>query len=585
MSRESSRSGAPQDGKQLETGEPLIAVTAGELDLNDALGECVSAVKGPTEPTEFFCWQNFLVAIPNVLIPTLYGYNIGYVGPYATMYAYATNCQLYGAKTSCETLSGAKCEWMNATSVNASAASEMVCGWKAPRTTCYLKYNTEAGCSADSDCVWSYSGGTCGNKVGYTSIESGLFAGSMIIGTTIGSLLGGYLTKWLDYRKTFFVIGVVSVASAVLTHVATGVFEYWLLFVARVVLGFAMGWQSVAAPHYTDKFAPRVYLKTLGTLFQVFTAFGAFVTAVFAICLGNTIQYKADRNANVMGRMQGLTAPSTLLCVLVLFLPLVTKDGFSASNAKFEEVDGEAAPAVKPKMYPIAKMVGPLLIGVAMGCTLQLTGINANMNYAPTIMSNLGLDALVGNIIVMGWNSLMAFFVIPLSKKFSMRTLFLFFTALGSLCCLFLSGIPVYPGVTKVKLVKEVITIIGIAIFIASYEMGIGPCYFVLTVDVFPESFRPIGTSFTLCVMFIFNLVINICYPIATEGISGGPSGNADKGQAVAFIFFGCIGIVTVVIEYFFLHPWEERRGVECDDSGNSLEGGKAVQEAELLSP
>ena len=520
------------------------------------------APQAPADEARFFSLSTLKVALPNIVTPMLYGYNIGLVGVYSTMYSFATNCQLYGAKTSCETLSGAKCEWMNATSVNASAASEMVCGWKAPRTTCYLKYNTEAGCSADSDCVWSYSAGTCGNKVGYTSIESGLFSGSMIMGATVGSFAGGYLTKWLDYRKTFLLVGLIALIGAILTHVATGVFEYWLLFVARIIVGFPMGWQSVAAPHYVGKFSPPSLQKTTGTLFQVCIGVGIFLAAVFGICLGNTIQYKADRNANVMGRMQGFVAPSTLLCVLVMLLPLVTRNGYSmiACDA-YEDSEGadvKVKAKAKAKKYPIGRMVGPLLIGVTMACTVQLTGINAEMNYAPMIMSNLGLDALVGNIIVMAWNCVLSFCTIPLSRVFSMRTLFLFCTGVGSLCCLLLSGVPVYPGVTKVKLVKEVIAIIGIAIFIASYEMGIGPCYFVLTVDVFPESFRPIGTSFTLCVMFIFNLVINICYPIATEGISGGPSGNPDKGQAIAFIFFGGIGVCTFIIEYFFLHPWEE---------------------------
>jgi sugar porter (SP) family MFS transporter len=525
-----------------------------------------------TGKVRFLSLSTLKIALPNIVIPVLYGYCVAFVGPYATIYKFATNCQLYGAKTSCETLSGAKCEWMNATSVNASAASEMVCGWKAPRTTCYLKYNTEAGCSADSDCVWSYSAGTCGNKVGYTSIQNGLFAGSMIIGTTIGSLLGGYLTKWLDYRKTFFVIGLIALIGEVLTHVATGIFEYWLLFAARIIVGFAMGWQAVATPHYTDKFVPVEHAKTIGSFFQCSVSFFIFIAAVFGICLGQTIMYDADSNQNVMGRMQGLVSFSTLLCVLVLFLPLVTRDGYSlAKGAEYEEVDnadGNDAPK-KGKTYPFSKMIGPIMNGVAMGCVCQLTGINANMNFAPTIMSNLGIEALVGNIIVMAWNALATFMVIPLSRRFTMRTLFLFCGFVGSLCCLFLSGVPVYPGVTKSPKAVNGIAITGIALFIALYEMGVGPCFFVLAVDVFPESFRPVGSSITVGVMMAFNLVINICYPIATEGISGGPSGNQNKGQSIAFIFFGCVGTIAVVIEYFFLHPWED-----SDEDHTSADAG-----------
>ncbi|CAG9580582.1 putative glucose transporter/membrane transporter D2 [Leishmania major strain Friedlin] len=530
----------------------------------------------PLPNTPFFSMKNLIVAIPIILTPLLYGYNLGFVGPYSTMYGYASNCQLYNAKRSCETLTAAKCRWFNASAYVSNTTYGEVCGW-ADRTTCFLRYSDEAGCLSDSACKWSYSANTCGNQVGYSSIESGVFAGSLVIGSTMGALMGGYLTKRLDYCKSFMCIGILSVIGNVLTHVATGLFHYWLLFVARIVLGFPLGWQSITSSHYTDKFAPANHAKTLGTLFQVSVSTGIFVTSFFGLVLGNTIQYDEASNANTMGRMQGLVSVSTLLSIFVVFLPLITKDGYSKSRrGDYEEENSEDASRKAAEEYTMTQMIGPILNGVAMGCVTQLTGINANMNFAPTIMSNLGLQPLVGNIIVMTWNMLATFCVIPLSRRFSMRTLFLFCGFVGSLCCVFLGGIPVYPGVTKSDKAVSGIAITGIAIFIALYEMGVGPCFYVLAVDVFPESFRPIGSSITVGVMFIFNLVINICYPIATESISGGPSGNPNKGQAVAFIFFGCIGVVACVVEYFFLQPWEEPGAKMTDDlDGAAVPEGK----------
>ncbi|CAC9529732.1 glucose_transporter/membrane_transporter_D2_-_putative [Leishmania infantum] len=621
----------------------------------------------PLSNTPFFSMKNLIVATPIILTPLLYGYNLGFVGPYSTMYGYASNCQLYNAKKSCETLTAAKCRWFNASTYVSNTTYGEVCGW-ADRTTCFLKYSDEAGCLSDSACKWSYSANTCGNQVGYSSIQSGVFAGSLVIGSTMGALMGGYLTKRLDYCKSFLFIGLLSVIGNVLTHVATGLFHYWVLFVARIVLGFPLGWQSITSSHYTDKFAPANHAKTLGTLFQVSVSTGIFVTSFFGLVLGNTIQYDAASNANTMGRMQGLVSVSTLLSIFVVFLPLITKDGYSKSRrGDYEGENSEDASRKAAEEYTMTQMIGPILNGVAMGCVTQLTGINANMNFAPTIMSNLGLQPLVGNIIVMAWNMLATFCVIPLSRRFSMRTLFLFcgfvgslccvscasgvpalqvdkhkrhdghltcvtqltginanmnfaptimsnlglqplvgniivmawnmlatfcviplsrrfsmrtlflFCAfVGSLCCVFLGGIPVYPGVTKSDKAISGIAITGIAIFIALYEMGVGPCFYVLAVDVFPESFRPIGSSITVGVMFIFNLIINICYPIATEGISGGPSGNPNKGQAVAFIFFGCIGVVACVIEYFFLQPWVEPEAKMTDDlDGAAVPEGK----------
>ncbi|KAG5494992.1 hypothetical protein JKF63_02044 [Porcisia hertigi] len=539
--------------------------TAAELPISFDDEEEEGSVQEPSV-TPLLSLKNLIVVTPIILTPVLYGYNLGFVGPYSTMYEYASNCQLYKTKTSCETVTAANCLWFNAATLVSDTPYGEVCGWS-DKTTCFLRYKNELSCSSDTACKWSYSDNTCGNHVGYSSIQSGLFAGSLVIGSTFGALMGGYLTKRLDYRKSFLIVGLISVIGNALTHIATGLFQYWLLLVARIVLGFPLGWQSIATPHYTDKFAPTGHAKTLGTLFQVSVSTGIFITACFGLALGNTIGYDADSNANAMGRMQGLVAVSTLLSALILFLPLITTDGYSKSKrGDYEEENAEvASKRAAEEKYSMTQMIGPMLNGVAMACVAQLTGINANMNFAPTIMSNLGLQPLVGNIVVMTWNMLATFCVIPLSRRFSMRSLFLFCGFLGSLFCVFFGGVPVYPGVTKSDKVVSGVAITGIAIFIALYEMGVGPCFYVLAVDVFPESFRSIGSSITVGVMFIFNLIINICYPIATEGISGGPSGNPNKGQAVAFIFFGCIGVVACVIEYVFLQPWEVLRSEGTD--------------------
>lgn len=211
-------------------------------------------------------------------------------------------------------------------------------------------------------------------------------------------------------------------------------------------------------------------------------------------------------------------------------------------------------------------MAGRLVMGFVVAGTLQLTGINAVMNYAPTIMSNLGLQSLVGNFVVMLWNFVTTIASIPLASIFTMRQLFLTGSLITSACCLLLCGIPVYPGVSSSN-VRNGVAITGIFIFIAFFEIGVGPCFYVLAQDLFPPSFRPKGASCTMLAQFILNVIINVCYPVATKNISGGASGDQNKGQAIAFIFFGCIGLCCFVLQIFFLHPWDERKGEEYDDN------------------
>lgn len=134
----------------------------------------------------------------------------------------------------------------------------------------------------------------------------------------------------------------------------------------------------------------------LGTLFQVFTAFGSFVCAIIGISLGNTIKYNKNVNANLKGRMQGIQALPTLLSVLVCFLPLLTTNANHSDtrddNVKNMPNNNAGTRRKNVRKYFIIKMIRPILIGVIMAATLQFTGINANMNYAPIIMSNLGVN-------------------------------------------------------------------------------------------------------------------------------------------------------------------------------------------------
>lgn len=157
-----------------------------------------------------------------------------------------------------------------------------------------------------------------------------------------------------------------------------------------------MGWQAYTAPHYTDNFATKKYAKMLGNLFQVFTAFGSFVAAIIGICLGNTIKNETNVNAQLEGRMQGIQALPTLLSVMVCFLPLLTKNANHSDTPDDVEQktlnNNAKAPRKIARKHSIVEMIRPMLIGVVMAATLQFTGINANMNYAPIIMSNLGVN-------------------------------------------------------------------------------------------------------------------------------------------------------------------------------------------------
>jgi hypothetical protein len=60
-------------------------------------------------------------------------------------------------------------------------------------------------------------------------------------------------------------------------------------------------------------------------------------------------------------------------------------------------------------------------------------------------------------------------------------------------------------------------------------------------------------------VLQMFNLVINVCFPLAVQGLSGGPNGDQDKGMAITFIVFGSIGVACWLLLLRILVPFDER--------------------------
>eukprot|EP00796_Vickermania_ingenoplastis_P006679 gene6679-biopygen4482 len=497
----------------------------------------------------FFSLSTFKVAQVNMINGLLNGYSIGFVGPYSTLFDMSENCNAYYKEEPCVTLANSNCKWRGGSDAHKQ------CIW-AYQQTC-SDITAEPECDNYGDCEWSYADKDCHNKHGYNAVNNGIFAGAMILGSTVGSVFGGYIVTLLGLKRTFFAVGLTGIVCSVCYHLSTAFTLFWLLCTGRAVIGFVLALVCIASPMYVNMHAHPKNCKSIGVLFQVFNTLGICLAATMGLIVGQTVSYHSNTDVRIKGRMQGFCAGSTLLAVCVTLLGIFLDDG---TNTMEEDGDNkDEAQRLNQSEYSWGEMIGPLMLGGIVSGTLQLTGINAVMNYAPTIMESLGMDPLMGNFVVMVWNFVTTIVSIPLASFISMRHMFLGGSLVTSVSCLLLCGIPVYPGVAD-KNVKDGVAITGILIFIAAFEIGVGPCFYVLAQDLFPPSFRPKGSSVTMLWQFFFNLIINVFYPTATKGISGGASGDQDKGQSVAFIFFGAVGLVCFVVEIFFLFPWEDNK-------------------------
>lgn len=543
----------------------------------------------------FFCTAAIMkFSLVNIIGGLLFGTGIGFVPAYTTYMAISSNCTLYHSAGACASVLHSDCQWIAHGNTSAPGADR--CDFTTVH--CAMFNSSEALCEADSNhggtCFFDHSAKMCKNAAGYTALASGIFAGAMILGCMAGCAVGGTVVEKCRTKGAMLLMAAVALLGCLLIHLSAWKNVFALLILGRIVYGVACGIGCVCCPMYTELHAPVGLRSAIGSLFQVSITFAIAVTAAIGLALNPTDATFASPDAEMQLRFQLYVGFPSLMSVLVALVavfidnepnvvglvdttslhPLdpqpdaLNDSSTRRSSGKHDtpwqtdntSADGTAADDDVARPYTLAEMRVPLLAGIVMAATAQMTGINAVMNYAPAITKSMDLAPLTGNCICMVWNWLTCMVALPIASRVTMRKMFLSGALLISISCLCL-GVPVYPGVAP-EAVKRVLSIAGVTALIAVFEMGLGPPFWVLTQQLFPVSFRARGASITTVALQLFNLIINVSFPLAVQGLSGGPNGDQDEGMAITFVIFGAIGTAGWFALLKLLIPFSEREGL-----------------------
>lgn len=512
----------------------------------------------------------FKIAIVNIIGGLMFGYQIGFVGVYNTYNSINSNCSALTTEAACGSVHFADCVWGSFANVSGAHGNASACYFSDVKSgyLCGAYNGDQSACGDHSACIYNHDSNTCEHALGWTPPELGVFAAAMIIGGMIGSFGVAPILRIFGRKKTLLLIGVVATVSSGLMHVASRVDSYPLFVAARILIGVAGGMTCVACPLYVDEMAPEDLKGQIGVLFQVFLTLGIMIAAAVGYGL-EPRDFSVDLQMRM--RMQVVIGVSSALCALVIPMSLLIAESRKWVSGGMQGEDAELqGPSYldddDADKSSFTGNIGPLLVAVALSIAQQLTGINAIMNYAPNITASVGLTPLLGNLIVMAWNFVTTLVSIPVAKRFSTRQMYLTGAFIASGACL-MTGVPVFPGVVADDKTRHIVAGVGIIIFIAAFEIGMGPAFYMLAQQLFPRTFRSKGSSFTIVVQFVFNIIINVCFPIAVTGLSGGPAGNQNRGMGIVFMFFGCAGLTSWFVLVKFLHPAEK----PSTSSGNGV--------------
>jgi MFS transporter, SP family, arabinose:H+ symporter len=178
--------------------------------------------------------------------------------------------------------------------------------------------------------------------------------------------------------------------------VASALSPYLVLFLlSRVVVGLGVGLISVVCPVYVNEMAPPQYSKSLGSWFQVNLTLGILIAYVVNLAFANVVYN--------FRWMFGLgIVPGALLCAVTFIMPMAPSD--REDNLDSLNADAETSSS-GPKAFiaMIREYPGSLAMSVVLATTLQLTGINGVIFYAPNIFENAGFSGNTASLSATVW--------------------------------------------------------------------------------------------------------------------------------------------------------------------------------------
>ena len=399
--------------------------------------------------------------------------------------------------------------------------------------------------------------------------EHGFTVSIALIGTVIGSLVGGIPAEKYGRRVSLFIVAILYLVSALGSALAVD----WVIFlVFRLLGGFGVGISSVVAPMYISEIAPPSKRGRLVALFQFNVVFGILMAYFSNYLLGGI----GDGSWRWMLGVQAI--PSVIFMLTTLSIPesprwLVLKRGkIAEARLILETIDASQADKVLTAIQN-SKSVSessfgnlfksayktPVMLAVLIAVFNQVSGINAIIYYAPRIfeMAGLGKSAALLSSAGIGLTNLISTLVgLSLIDKFGRRKLM----ALGSVG-LILSLVLVAQAFFRNSLGGLVP--FYLFLFIASFAFSQGAVIWVFISEIFPNEVRAYGQALGSFTHWIMAAAISFSFPYISATFGGG----------LTFSFFA----LMMVCQLLFV--WK----LMPETKGTSLEKAPLLTEGELF--
>jgi sugar porter (SP) family MFS transporter len=408
------------------------------------------------------------------------------------------------------------------------------------------------------------------------AFDKELVTSLLLVGAVVGAVLAGRLSDRLGRRPTIlltatvFVIGVLGAAFSP---------AFAMLIVMRFIIGLAVGSASMVVPMYIGELAPPRYRGALVSFNQLAITSGILVSYLIDYGLASSRDWRL---------MFGLACiPAILLFVGTLFQPesphwLVSKGRNDEARKILEryrspsEIDSDLHDAEEASNRDVGvrdiltpRLRGALTLGVMLAIFQQVTGINTVIYYAPTLLQNAGLGSsasLLANAVNGGVNVLMTLVAIWLLDRTGRRPLLLWGTA-GMAVGMVVVAMTFAIGGNTLHDGAALVAIAGLLIYTGSFAVGLGPVFWLLIAEIYPQRVRGPAMSVATLANWGANFVVTISFLTLLDAI---------HGVGVFFLF----AALTVTALAYFYKRVPETKNLSLAEIEQQLEGVKLTPDS-----
>ena len=402
---------------------------------------------------------------------------------------------------------------------------------------------------------------------------------SLLFGCALGPLIAGYLADHFGRRVPLMWVAVLFAFTSLGSGMAP---DFRLFLIIRFLGGLAVGGASILAPMYVAEVSPPDIRGRMCACYQWAITTGILISFLLNYLLRDagpwtwfniTIHDLGVWNWRWMF-ISGV-APSVVFYLLLLTAPetprYLCKSGKETeAYAVLEKIVGkdEAGREISeirtsltaPKAFwsEITKpgLRKPLIVGFFLAILVHFSGISTIIDYSPIIFKSAGfkIDAALFSTFGIGiCNFLFTIVSLYVIDRYGRKRLYIT-GSIGMTIVLVLLAVSVMAGKFSGMLV-----LVLIMSYIAFFASCIGPVFWTLVPEIFPNRVRGEAMTVPVLVQWIANAVVVLFFPSVFHKI----------GKDITFLILAVMCLVQAVFTIYFVPETKNKSLEEIEDLWN----------------